>query len=142
MMKLFVIFILAAILMKSGNAKTTSGETKDVGIDTKSLDSKKSARDILPMAKQHKRSTTSATIYAIDMGYTMRKNVLRYARWIIRNRSTTNYAKYMKTLMDKNHNGGYNCIVGTSYRFSISYNRGYYIFFEMNGYYFTVYRKR
>ncbi|XP_063442888.1 uncharacterized protein LOC134723189 [Mytilus trossulus] len=141
MMKVFVILILTAFLMKCGNAKTASASTKHVEIDTGNLDSTKSARDILPIAKRQKRST-SGVIHAVDMSYSLRQKVLRYARWVVENRSTRNYAKEMKRIMDTYHHGGYNCISGTSFSISISYNRGYYIFFQMEGYYFAVYRKR
>ncbi|XP_052072600.1 uncharacterized protein LOC127710701 [Mytilus californianus] len=95
----------------------------------------------IPKVNQHKRSS-SEQILIVDMSYATQQNVLIHAREAFRFYSTPlDMARHIKKLLDRNLYGYYNCIVGTSFSYYISYDLRHLIFFRMNGYYILVFRR-
>ncbi|VDH97511.1 Hypothetical predicted protein [Mytilus galloprovincialis] len=96
---------------------------------------------LLPQGK-HKRSL-SYDILAVDMRYSTQHTLLRYAREAFQQHSySSDVAEYIQNKARRYIGGTFQCVVGTSYGYSIIHNDLYYFYFKMNRYNILVFRTR
>lgn len=75
------------------------------------------------------------------MSLYMQGRTLHYAREALnRYTSTKDISGHIKDELDDYGGGNYNCIVGTSYGYSITYNDRYLFYFTLNNYHILVFR--
>ncbi|XP_071139099.1 uncharacterized protein [Mytilus edulis] len=99
--------------------------------------------EFLNGAEIQKRSYSGVEIHAADMSTYMQTRTIEYAREALDRYSTNTKeaAKYIKNKLDVHGGGLYACFVGSSFGYSITYNVPYYLYFELRGYYITVFRR-
>ncbi|VDI81361.1 Hypothetical predicted protein [Mytilus galloprovincialis] len=159
-MNQLVFVVFAGFLMKScyaANSETPMKRTKvEADLDyeinkresdnttldgLKPIDVESDSPEVLPKVNKQKRYN-SVRIFDQKMSSSVKRIVFIYARQaLLYYRRPREMAMHIKQRLDRYMVGKYNCILSSSpFWFSVSHRRGYYIYFNMDGYYITVFR--